>query len=212
MGKHRAASQRGLRRRRWSAALAGGLVLGLGATVTLAAWNDSEFATGTFGASVFDLESKSAGAGTTTYASRTSAPGASLAFSATAMSPSVSHYAWLDIRTTVASTVGGTVTLTGVTNNSGGLVGALEYRAVRMPSAASTCDATAFSGSPTFIAGGSSTYLAVTTVPGSPVTNPIAAAGAELGFCFDVRVAANAANSYQGTTATVTWSFTGTSN
>ena len=38
------------------AILAGGLVLGVGAAVTLAAWNDSEFATGTFGAGSFNLE------------------------------------------------------------------------------------------------------------------------------------------------------------
>ena len=40
--------ERGLRSRKVRAILAGGLVLGLGAAVTLAAWNDSEFAKGTF--------------------------------------------------------------------------------------------------------------------------------------------------------------------
>ena len=37
------------------AILAGGLVLGVGAAVTLAAWNDSEFVTGTFTAGTFNL-------------------------------------------------------------------------------------------------------------------------------------------------------------
>lgn len=46
------------------AVLAGGLVLGIGAAVTLAAWNDSEFAQGTFTAGSFNLEGSTDG---TTY-------------------------------------------------------------------------------------------------------------------------------------------------
>lgn len=44
------------------AVLAGGLVLGIGAAVTLAAWNDSEFAQGTFTAGTFNLEGSTDGA------------------------------------------------------------------------------------------------------------------------------------------------------
>lgn len=44
------------RSRKVKAVLAGGLVLGVGAAITLAAWNDSEFATGTFTAGTFNLE------------------------------------------------------------------------------------------------------------------------------------------------------------
>jgi predicted ribosomally synthesized peptide with SipW-like signal peptide len=207
MGIHVEAPDRGRRSRIWRAVLAGGLVLGVGATVTLAAWNDSEQATGSFAASVFGTESQSAGS--PTYASNTTAPGATLSFAATAMSPGTSTYAWLNIRTTTTSTVGGTVTLAAVTNNGGGLVGALQYRAVRMASAnpTSTCAAAAFTGTPAFVAGGASTYLPVTQVPASAVANPIGAAGAQLGFCFEVQVAPNAANTFQGTSATVTWQF-----
>src|SRR5690606_31735774 len=43
------------------ALLAGGLVLGVGTAVTLAAWNDSEFASGTFRAGTFDLEGSTDG-------------------------------------------------------------------------------------------------------------------------------------------------------
>jgi predicted ribosomally synthesized peptide with SipW-like signal peptide len=60
------------------ALLAGGLVLGVGAAITLAAWNDSEFATGLFTAGHFDMEGSTDG---TTFASHTTAPGASLALS-----------------------------------------------------------------------------------------------------------------------------------
>ena len=73
------------------AVLAAGLVLGIGTAATLAAWTDTENATGGFGASVFGTESQSAGS--PTYASNTTAPGATLSFDATAMSPGTSFYA-----------------------------------------------------------------------------------------------------------------------
>ncbi|MGC5054436.1 SipW-dependent-type signal peptide-containing protein [Micromonospora sp. DT48] len=43
-------------RRKLKAVLAGGLALGIGATISLAAWNDSEYATGTFTAGTFNIE------------------------------------------------------------------------------------------------------------------------------------------------------------
>jgi predicted ribosomally synthesized peptide with SipW-like signal peptide len=43
-------------RRKVRAILAGGLVLGIGAAVTLASWSDSEFAKGTFGAGHFNMQ------------------------------------------------------------------------------------------------------------------------------------------------------------
>ena len=47
--------------RKFKAILAGGLVLGLGAAVTLAAWNDSEFVIGNFGSGHFDIEGSTDG-------------------------------------------------------------------------------------------------------------------------------------------------------
>ncbi|MDW4573739.1 SipW-dependent-type signal peptide-containing protein [Microbacterium sp. M3] len=198
------------RARRVRVLLAAGLVLGIGTAVTLAAWTDTENATGSFGASVFGTESQSAGS--PTYASNTAAPGASLTFAATAMSPGTSFYAWLNVRTTSASTVGGTVSLTGAAP-TGTLAPALEYRAVRLsgPAPGVACSAAAFTGSPVFVAGGASSYLPVTQVPSTPVASTIGAAGAQLGFCFEVRIAAGAANTFQGTTGQVTWTFASTS-
>ena len=195
--------------------LAAGLVLGIGTTATLAAWTDTEIGTGSFGASVFGTESQSAGS--PAYASNTTAPGASLTFNATAMSPGVSFYAYLNVRTPPASTVGGNVALTSaaVSPTTAGTIGpALEYRAVRLTGVApgTPCSSAAFTGTPTFIAGSGTTWLPVSQAPASPVANPIGAAGAELGFCFEVRIMNGAANSVQGTTATVTWTMTGTSN
>jgi predicted ribosomally synthesized peptide with SipW-like signal peptide len=48
-------------RRKIAALLAGGLVAGVGTMATLASWNDSEFASGTFTAGHFDLEGSTDG-------------------------------------------------------------------------------------------------------------------------------------------------------
>ena len=210
MGDRRQARRRA-RRRRLLALLAAGSVLGVGTVSTIAAWTDSETATGGFAASVFDTQSQTAG--TPTYASHPSGgPSAALTFTAAGLSPGVATQAWMNIRTSPTSTVGGSVALTGA-SSAGGLTAALEYRAVRLPSAvpASTCNAAAFTGSPVFIAGGASSYIPVTSVPSSAVASAIDGAGAQLGFCIEVRVQPGAANGFQGSSATVTWTFTGTS-
>lgn len=59
------------------AILAGGIVLGVGAAITLAAWNDSEFATGRFASGSFNLEGSTDG---TSFTDHASAPGATLDF------------------------------------------------------------------------------------------------------------------------------------
>lgn len=204
------ASRRRLRSRRIAAVLAAGMVLGVGSVATIAAWTDTEVATGNFGASIFDTESQSAGS--PTYASHTTAPGATLTFSATSMSPSVSYFAWLNVRTTPATTVAGSVALTAI-SSTGALPAALQYRMVRMATASpgTTCGAAVFDASAVYIAGTSSTYSASTAVPASPVASPIAAAGASVGYCVEVRVAPGTANSFQGATGTITWTFTSTS-
>ncbi|WOQ16797.1 SipW-dependent-type signal peptide-containing protein [Raineyella sp. W15-4] len=193
--------------RRLRAVLAGGLVFGVGAAVTLAAWNDSEYAAGQFTASVFATESNP-GSG---WVSTIQESPATLAFSATAMSPGVSHYASLDVRTTAASTVGGTVALNSA-SKADTLADVLEYRAVLIGST-TTCNLAAFSGSPTWVAGGASTYVAGGTMPGSPPNTALSAHAANtLRYCFDVRVTTGAGNSYQGTTGTLTWGFLATSS
>lgn len=50
-----------LKRRRARAILAGGMVLGLGAAVTMAAWSDSEFASGIFNTGSFNLQGSATG-------------------------------------------------------------------------------------------------------------------------------------------------------
>lgn len=209
MGGHAAARPRrpGTGFRRLRAVLAGGLVLGVGATLSLAAWNDSEYATANFVASVFNTESNSG----TGWAHNTTAPGATLTFAATGMSPEVSHFALLDVRTTAASTVAGTVALNS-SAEAGALADALQYRSVLI-SAATICDAAAFGGTPTWIAGNASTYIASGEMPVSTPSTAIAAAAAQtLRYCFEVRIMPGTDNSFQGEEGTLTWGFTATSN
>ncbi|UYY81986.1 hypothetical protein OIT41_02610 [Arthrobacter sp. YA7-1] len=176
--------------------------------MTVAAWTDTENVTGSFGASTFITESSTVSG---VWASNTTSPGAGLDFNASAMSPSVSFYAWVNVRTTAASTVGGTITLASVAT-SGALVPVLEYRAVRTAAVGTVCDGSAFTGSAVFIAGSASSYLPVSTVPASPVPSSISAPGGEIRYCFEVRVQSGAANTYQGQPGAVHWLFSGISN
>jgi predicted ribosomally synthesized peptide with SipW-like signal peptide len=205
MARHRGDATRPRLHGRWRALLAGGLVLGVGATATLAAWNDSEQATGTFGSSVFTTVSKnSTGA---TFASHEQAP-ATLTFAAGGMSPSTLFTAGLDVRTTgpadapiPASTVGGAVSLTSSTPAGDPLLtDQLEYRAV-VTTTATACSAAAYSGA----------YTAASTVPAA-LQESLSSNGANtVRFCFQVRLKPDAPNTTQGTAGAVTWAFTSTS-
>ena len=75
--------------RRIRAVLAGGLVFGVGATMTLAAWNDSEHGNATFTAGRFDIVGATDG---TTFSSHPVGTPAALSFSApfSAMAPGLS--------------------------------------------------------------------------------------------------------------------------
>lgn len=206
------------RRRRFSlhlrAVLAGGLVLGVGGTVTLASWNDSEYASGSFMASVFNTESAVQGG---VYTDNSTAPGPTLTFGGAGFAPGVSGYFPVLIRTK-ANSVDGRVVLDAATlggADAATLGAAFVYRVVH---ATGTCDATAFTGSsPVFIVGGATTYRALTVGQEVGVTNILSAAtatlpGAPTGFCFEVTLPAGAANSLQGKTATATWQFVATSS
>jgi predicted ribosomally synthesized peptide with SipW-like signal peptide len=182
--------------------LAGGLVLGVGATVTLAAWNDAETAAGQFGASVFATESR--GSGDAGFGDHGTAP-ASLTFSGGAMSPGSLRYVWLDVRTTAATTVGGTAVLSAVaTTNDSGIASALRYKVVAIAGGAS-CDAAAI---------GSAPQLTMSQVPSAPALGATlaAAGGSTARFCFEVQLPAGSPSSLQGKSATFTWTVTSTSS
>lgn len=195
------------------AILAGAIVIGVGATATLASWTDSEFETATFSSSVFNTESSVQGGA---YADNNVAPGPSVTFAGSGFSPGTIGYIQVLVRTKATSSAG-TVSLSGATlggADTATLGAAFVYRVVRTTA---TCNATAFTGSPTFVVGGAATYRALTLAQEVGVTNNLGAAtavapGAATGFCFEVTLPAGAPNTLQGKTATATWQLTATSS
>ena len=202
------------RGRRIRALLAGGLVLGVGAAVTLAAWSDSEFATGTFTAGTFNLQGSTTSA-TGTYTDHASAgSAATLAFTtplAGNMSPNSTVYAPFWVRLAANTTTAATLDLTTLTTSeTGGTANAanLSYSVYAIAPAA-TCDATATSGT---LLGTATTLASNASVPGAtvplsigtPVTNP----GTSVQLCF---IVSSGATLNQTTTTTATWQFVATS-
>lgn len=174
------------RRNKIYAVLAGGLVLGVGAAVTLAAWNDSEFATGTFTAGSFDLQGSTDG--TTGWDSHDASPGATLDFTLDAgdLAPEDSVYSLYSIRlvgttdgdlTNVAPTIAGdnAANLTAETHLITG----------------TTCDETTF-------AAGSATLP--TTITAGTATTAV-----PINYCLQVTAGADLVQSEAGT---ATWQWT----
>ncbi len=185
--------------RKVRAILAGGLVLGVGAAVTLAAWNDSEFATGTFSAGAFNLEGSTDG---TTYSEHASiGAAATLPFTApvTNLSPGDVVYAPFAVRLDATTTNNATVTVSNAATT--GTVTNLTYTLIQPSSFGCSAGTTGT----TLVAAGT----AVSSVPGSPtfallMGTPPTIAGAPAFLCFKVTAGAGLAQSQTGT---VTWQF-----
>lgn len=199
MGRHPSPNRPALLRLR--AVLAGALVLGVGATLTLAAWTDSEHATADFAASVFGIEGDP-GTGYAEHPESGTAAQLTFGAGAGAMSPGSVVHGGLDVRTTAASTVGGTVALTSSTPGGATVItDNLTYR-VAVVAPATACASAAYSG---------------TAVPASSVFSPAeatvaAAAGDARRFCFEITLAAGTPNDAQGASGSITWQVTGTSD
>lgn len=193
------------------AVLAGGVVLGVGVGVTLAAWNDSEFATGTFAAGSFNLEGSTTSA-TADYADHNVDDGdtaASLVFQlpevASSMSPGDVVYAPFWVRLDSTTTNDATLLPAGIAAGTGGNEANLSYTVTAI-AAADVCDATAAG---TVVATGA-TLSAQTGATSVPLTQGATAgtAGTPVQLCFAVTAGADLE---QGETATATWEFTATS-
>lgn len=186
------------------AILAGGLVLGVGTAVTLAAWNDSEFAAGTFTAGAFDLQGSTDG---TTFADHPVGGPQTLGFTVApgAMSPGDVVVAPFAVRLAAGTTNDADVVLS--VSTTGATTG-LTYEVVR--TASSTCAAgTADTTGTSLITAGT----AVTTVAGPNTFSltkgaTVAVPGTTQWLCFKV-TADNAL--VQSQTGTVTWQLTAAS-
>lgn len=188
--------------RKVAAVLAGGLVLGIGAATTLAAWTDSQQATATFTAGTFKLVSSVDGA---SWADHPQGDPAILAVGTPGMSPGVSGFGYLDVKTSAASTLDGTVMLEAATAGTASdevMVSALEFRAMSL-AAGTTCDAAALEPAE---------FLPVTNVPDVRVQTIQAAGKSSVRYCLEVRMVADADAAVQGKTANMIWTVQGTSS
>jgi predicted ribosomally synthesized peptide with SipW-like signal peptide len=185
------------KRQKTMAVLAAGLVLGLGATVTLAVWNDSEWVTGGVdnnadgtpdtpgvGTSIFEVEQNVSVPYADTdaaWASREANPGGALTFTAGALSltPGDEVYAPVSLQTTATSVAATGIALSGAVAASGAglaavdadglLFSALQLRVV----AATTTDAASPAACSVAAFGAGATYV----VGGPALTAGLATAG-----------------------------------
>ena len=187
------------------AALAGGLVFGLAAGLTVASWTDAERVGATFTASSFDLQTSLQGG---TFANSATVSGA-----VAGLYPGSLAYISLKVKTAVVSAAG-TVSLSAAANSTG-LDGVLRYRIVQTLAA---CNAAAFAGSPVFVVGGGGmtpTYQQV-SVALAPITGLVVNANAsnEIDYCIELGMPATGVvqGTYAGTSGIVTWNVIGTSS
>ncbi|WP_334150159.1 SipW-dependent-type signal peptide-containing protein [Microbacterium sp.] len=193
-----------LRSRRIRAVLAGGLVFGIGVTATLAAWNDSEYATATFQAGRFDIVGATDGATFTSHATTGTAASLSFVLAPTAMAPGTTTYALFSVKTANPS-VAGTVQLTAGTPGGTGLATHLTYGVRTI--AGTTCNATTYPAGTAVVADGSAL-----TANGAATQAVTANGGAQVNYCIAVTLPTTAVNAAQGLTMTQTWQFVGTSS
>lgn len=212
-----ASSDRGGRGRKVRAMLAGGLVLGVGAAITLAAWTDSEFATGTFTAGSFNLEGSttSATAGYDDHNVDDGDAAAVLEFTLDLnenLTPDDVTYApfWvrLDDTTTTAATLD-LVEIEAVDGTTIGNAENLSWTVVALTGAA-TCDAAGVSAGTVMGSGdalASDDAVAGATQP-LAIGTPPTTAGAPVPLCIAVTAGPDLE---QGGSATATWQFLATS-
>lgn len=186
------------RARKIRAVLAGGLVLGVGAAITLAAWNDSEFATGSFEAGDFNLEGSIDG---TEYAEHdTAGAAAPLAFTVDAsnLSPGDSVTAPFAVRLDATTSYGAGVVVEALENT--GAVTGLTY-------SLTTTDAFGCESGAGEELVGAGTALGTIDGDGAGfalLAGADAAAGAPVNLCFTVTADDDL---IQGQAGTATWEF-----
>lgn len=202
-GREVRASPKRWRSRRLRALLAAGLVLGIGSSMTVAAWTDEDHARGTITSGTFVLE----GNGGQGFEVSSAENPRTLTFapSATAMLPSQETYALYRVRTSQSS-VAGSLQFQGAAANSGPLGEHLRY-GVRIIADGATCNATSFSNSTNIVVATTSTLAT-----GSSTTQTVSAAGASVAnYCIRLTLPSTAPNSAQGQQATPRWVVQGTS-
>lgn len=176
----------GLAAKRVRAILAGGAVLGVGAAITLASWNDSEFAKQTFTAGTFVFQGSTDGTVFTDHA--TAGTAAVLTAPLTGLTPNDVTYRLYSLKATGAAA---TVTPVAPTVADGAIpiATALTFTAVKITG--TTCDATTYTG-------------------GTAVGSTLALVdGTQANLCLRVTAGPTLA---QGATGTATWQWNAVSS
>ena len=200
-------SRRRLRNRRIKAILAGGLVFGIGAAATLAAWTDTEEATGSFKAGTFNIDLSVDGSNWNNTPTMT--------FNATGMYPGSKVYAPVFIRTTPDTSIDGELKVSsGGTGGTSGIAGSLVYKAVTASysSGGFTCNASAFNSGADYVYGGASTTTNLSEKDRQGAgSQSVGKTGSSIrAYCFEVTLPTTTPSSAQGTSASNTWTFTAT--
>ena len=216
-------------RTRVFALLAGGLVLGLGATATLASWSDNEWvvggATGTtpgIGTSAFEVE-QNRGTG---WGQFETANGGLLTFTGPnlTLSPGDSTFTQVSLRTTASApaSIGGTLQLlAGVQAaapqpaSSTALWNALQMKVVVSETLAAaatpTCDASRFTAGATYAVGTASTFGTLATAETGTHTL-LPTAGNVFHYCYQITLPTGSADTLMGATVAPSWQFHSVSN
>ncbi|MDF2562239.1 MAG: hypothetical protein K0R99_3685 [Microbacterium sp.] len=196
--------KRRLRSRRIRALLAGGLVFGVGATMTLAAWNDSEYGAATFTAGRFDIVGATDGTTFSSHATAGAAATLNFQLPPTAMAPGTTTYALFSVKTASPS-VAGALQLTAGTPGGTGLAAYLTYGVRTI--AGTACNATTYPAGTAVVTDGSAL-----TAGGSSTQAVSANGAAQVNYCIAVTLPTTASNAAQGLTMSQTWQFQGTSS
>ena len=200
------------------ALLSGGLILGLGATATLASWNDSEWVFGgvdstTSGVTLSSFEvEQNRGTG---WDNQETSPGGALTIVAPAsgLTPGDAAYTQVSLRTTSTS-VAGTLTLQAATTaptpayaaSDVDVWGAVRVRVVATTGAAGTCDLNSFGAGATYVVG---TFAAGATInTAGSLSRSLSAAGAnQWNYCFQVLLPTGSSDTLQGKGISPVWEF-----
>jgi|GEM_PF-1759676 len=182
---------------------------------TDAAWTNREHAVATFHAVSFQTQSQAAGS--TGWAHHPTGDPAQLfldqeelAPGGTRLEPAAgpSIYSWFNVRTSPDTDTAAHLSLTDV-SAVGDLAAAVDYRVVARTASTAPCSAADFTADASYLAGSATGYAHLTGWVSPEPSVPLGAHGTDpAGLCVEMRLAADAPNSYQGTHADVVWSFT----
>lgn len=192
-------------RRKVQALVAGGLMLGFGATATLAAWNDQATTMGQFNTGEFAIEASTVG---NVWSSTDQ-----MQFETAEMYPGQRVYAPVSVRSSVDSSVDGEVTVSGA-GSQDGLAPYLHFRTITVvPNASASemdCSAAAFeTASPAdYVFGSNTEYVTMSGENTAPTTQRLQAQQAEtIAYCFEVQLDSEAPNETQNLSTDYSWKF-----